>query len=249
MFCPKCGNKNTTKFCTSCGYGPLIDLPASNPTTNAQQNAVVIKRTHKFKSTIILFFIILLLIAVIILLLKKPFGNSLIKDETKLSVITLKEAVEPASELVTSKYIYKDLNTYEDSKKIKNFKLPFTTDKLYYTYTGTICVGIDINELDFKINKRKETITVKMPKTKIISHELNTDDFEAFNIKDSIFTKFDLGKYKEIEGECKKAQEEKLLDNKDFMDMVDKNTEDTLESFLKASAITKGYDIEFEYSE
>ena len=79
------------------------------------------------------------------------------KDSTKASVSIsyLKESIKSASDLITTRYFYKDANTYKNTKTFFDHEVPFTTDETVYTYEGTVSLGIDISQISFSVDNTK----------------------------------------------------------------------------------------------
>ena len=61
-----------------------------------------------------------------------------VSDEISINTKTLKDYVSKTEKLITCEYYYSEIGDYEKSKPFLNFKLPFTTDKTLYTYSGKI---------------------------------------------------------------------------------------------------------------
>ena len=73
-------------------------------------------------------------------------ADSIIEEDNYiLTISTVEKIIKPASDLITSKYIYKDADSYENYKNLFGKRVPFTTDKVVFTYKGTVSVGIDLS--------------------------------------------------------------------------------------------------------
>ena len=171
--------------------------------------------------------------------------------EIQITVTTLKEYIAPASELITYKYYYTDSGTYEKNKKFfdSNIKIPFTTDKSVYVYSGKISAGVDIDDINFNVNNPNKTIEVKMPKPKIIAHELDEKSFKTYDVKNSVFTSSSLDNFADFQGALKATQEDKINSNTEFWDSVKDNAENVIKSLLTVNDEVKEFKIEFTWSE
>ena len=105
-----------------------------------------------------------------------------VSDEITINTKTLKDYVSKTEKLITCEYYYSEIGDYEKSKPFLNFKLPFTTDKTLYTYSGKISAGINLKDLDFDVNASRKTITVKYPPVQILAHDMD-QGFEFYDIK------------------------------------------------------------------
>ena len=172
-----------------------------------------------------------------------------VNEEVKVDELTLSQLISPASELISYKYYYTSAGLYEDSKKFfkSDVKVPFTTDKSVYLVDGIISVGIDIDQIEFEIDEDKKIITVTVPYPKIMSHEVDSDSFQYYDIKNSVFNSSNLADFAELEAALKKEQEDKLLANTDFWDKAKDSVTLTLDGLLNASEKLDDYQIKYKW--
>ena len=174
-----------------------------------------------------------------------------INEEVTVDTSTIKEIVSPASELVTYKYYYTDAGTYEKDKKFgdTDIVIPFSTDKTVYTYSGTISAGIDTGEITYDIDNEKKKIIVHLPNPKILSHELDENSFQTYDVKKSIFTSSSLNDYAEFVGELKTKEEQNLNDKSEFWTSLRKNTEGIVSGLMTADERLNEYTITYDWAE
>lgn len=163
-----------------------------------------------------------------------------------LTISTVEKIIKPASDLITSKYIYKDADSYENYKNLFGKRLPFTTDKVVFTYKGTVSVGIDLSEVIYEIDDESQIIRIKLPEIRITSNEIDHSSFEYPFESDSIFNSTGMSDYTELLATLKREKEVEVINDKEFMETARHNTENVLEQFLTASDLTKNYTIIFE---
>ncbi|SFX12626.1 DUF4230 domain-containing protein [Ruminococcus sp. XPD3002] len=168
-----------------------------------------------------------------------------VTTEEALTSITLDEILEPASELVSLKYCYTDADIYEKNKEWKGMTVPFTTDKVVFTYSGTISAGIDISEVKYEIINDAKRIIVTLPEAKVLSHEMDEKGFKFYDVKKSVFTQTSLDDYTALMAELKEAKEKKLKEDGEFFKEVEENAQSVLENFLTVSEATKDYTVTF----
>ena len=160
------------------------------------------------------------------------------EDNYTLTISNVKKVLKPASDLITIKYCYTDADTYENTKELFGKKIPFTTDKVVFTYDGTVSVGVNLAEADYEIDNENKIID-------IIANEIDTSSFEFPFISDSIFNSTDMSDYVKLVDQLKKAKGEKVLNDKEFMDSAKENTQTVLKSFLTSADTTKEYKVNF----
>ena len=169
-----------------------------------------------------------------------------VSDEITINTKTLKDYVSKTEKLITCEYYYSEIGDYEKSKPFLNFKLPFTTDKTLYTYSGKISAGINLKDLDFDVNASRKTITVKYPPVQILAHDMD-QGFEFYDIKKAVFTRSDFNDFEEFRVTMKKQVEEKLMARDDFIKDAQDNAETIMEGLLTASGQIGDYTIKHQW--
>jgi len=175
--------------------------------------------------------------------ISKESKGKIIKNETILSVATVKEIVNDCNKLVTKKYEYADLGKHEESRRIFGKKVPLTTDITYFQYDAVVHVGVDLSELSPIVKAEEKEIVIEIPKAEIISHEIISDSFKYSNVKDSIFTECSP---KEFTGEIdkmKKKKEAKLIEEKTVFLEAENDAKRYLTDLLSASGKIDGYKV------
>lgn len=173
-------------------------------------------------------------------------GDTVVEDKYTLTISTLEEVVQPASDLITSRYNYKDADTYENYKQLFGKKVPLTTDKVVFIYKGIVSVGIDLAEVQYNIDNENGIINIKLPDVGIITNEIDNSSFEFPFESDSVFNNTGMSDYTELLATLKEQKAEEVTNNTEFMDEARQNTENVLESFLTVSDATKDYKVIFE---
>ena len=169
-----------------------------------------------------------------------------VSDEITINTKTLKDYVSKTEKLITCEYYYSEIGDYEKSKPFLNFKLPFTTDKTLYTYSGKISAGINLKNLDFDVNDSRKTITVKYPPVQILAHDMD-QGFEFYDIKKAVFNRSDFNDFEEFRVTMKKQVEEKLMARDDFIKDAQDNAETIMEGLLTASGQIGDYTIKHQW--
>ena len=172
---------------------------------------------------------------------ENPFSP--VTEEATVDSITLEEIITPASDLVTMKYTYTDVSVYENSKKAFGVKIPLTTDKVIFSYSGIVSGGIDLSQIQYNIDNEAKTIELTLPEPKFMSHEMDESSFKFYDAKNSIFTQTKLEDYTTLMGKLKKEKEAQLRSEKEFLPSVTENARKVLDELLSIADATKDYQI------
>ncbi|MDE7262325.1 MAG: DUF4230 domain-containing protein [Oscillospiraceae bacterium] len=119
--------------------------------------------------------------------------DELLNVEEPAPVITtaqIKEQLSSVRELVTQKYIYTNAERGEYSKTwLWGWDMPFGDKSILVKYDGTIKAGIDLNAVDIDVNEDSRTITVTLPASEIMDHNVPQDTIQTYEARDGLFNK------------------------------------------------------------
>lgn len=141
----------------------------------------------------------------------KVLSGGIGEKKIQISQTVLQERMEAMGELATMRYYYTDMGKYDSSRKIGDLKIPFTTTSFIITYDGIIKVGMNLEEA--KIQVGEKNIVVKIPPSKILSHEIIEDSTVVYDEKYSIFNGLNVSDVTEFQAEQKNIMEKKVLDS------------------------------------
>ncbi|MBZ9685130.1 DUF4230 domain-containing protein [Clostridium estertheticum] len=141
----------------------------------------------KYKNKLI--FLIILFCTTIWAIMIYSIINNFNNDKV-ISTTVISERLSKISELSTIKYNYSNIISLTDSKKFKDFYIPFTEKSFLIKYSGYIKAGVDLKDLDIVINQKSVTITLK--KSKVLDHVINNEDFFVYDEKSSMFNKLSI---------------------------------------------------------
>ncbi|MDD6691646.1 MAG: DUF4230 domain-containing protein [Lachnospiraceae bacterium] len=162
-----------------------------------------------------------------------------------VTISYLQELTKTASDLVTTKYYYKDANTYSSSKQIFNHKVPLTTDEFVYTYEGKISLGIDVSEIKFNVDNANKKIEIDMPDIKIIANEIDEKSFDIIDSKNSIFNETDLSDTTSLLATLKEQKADKVMNDQELLDDANNRSEEVIRDLIEHSDLAAGYQITF----
>ena len=177
--------------------------------------------------------------------LVKPSDDVTISQKDLLRVIT------PASELVSYSYSYAGFDVYEKAKHVSwlnNVKVPFTTDKQVFAYSGKISAGIrDLKDIEFEVDNDNKTILVKMPEPEVLYNEITK--FESYDIQNSIFTEANLGDSQEYIEALKDHEKDLLMNQDDFWSSLENNTQSIIGGLISSVNNIDEYAVEYSWPE
>lgn len=170
----------------------------------------------------------------------------IVNEKEAITQSVLYQQLNRIDELATVKYLYTDMGKYESKKTIGSMNIPFTTSSFIITYDGIIKAGIDLQKIQLEV--KDKTIYIKLPNSKILSHEVKEDSIVVYDEKNSIFNGLSVEDVMSFQSEQKVKMEERAIQNGIFEDAM-KNAKDILRSlyepFVKNATYEEGYRIEF----
>lgn len=165
------------------------------------------------------------------------------KVSKTISTEEIESTIKEIGELATVEYIYTDASKFEDSNKIKDFNVPFTKKSFIVKWSGTIKAGIKLEDIKTEIDESEKTITVYIPKSKILSHTHDPNGFEILDESNNIFNPIEVDDVNTFTVDNDKFTEQKAID-KGLLEKADANAKATIESVLKSNAvISENYDV------
>lgn len=178
-------------------------------------------------------------------LINDPKDRSDQDDNVTLTAETLYEIIRPNAKLVSADYTYSNIATVSDFRDIKGIIIPLTTDKIVFTYTGTIYAGIDLKQVHFEVNNDSKTIYITLPAPQKIAHDIDTSSYQFETVSDSIFTSIDPMEFTREANAKKKEQEIKAKEEGTLNANANENAQAVLRDLLNQASVTNGYQYSF----
>lgn len=191
------------------------------------------KNKSKFKQGLISALIVAGLILAAFFTAKSIFD---VEEETIITSETVESALKEAKELTTLKYHYKNIASFENSQEFQGMKIPFTTKRFLYTYEGEIHAGVDLDEAKVKVDEEGKIINIKLPKTKILSHDIDEDSVMFYDEKNSIFNPLELEDYSNFRKE-EEAKVEKEAIDKGLLKEAEIQTQKAIKELLNINPV------------
>lgn len=110
------------------------------------------------------------------------------QEEERITSQGVVDKIKDVSELNTVEMYFSEIIDYENARKIKNLKIPFTEKSFIIQVKARVKAGVDLSTLtesDVIIRDEENTLTVRLPGPKITSKEILTS--KAYSEKDGLF--------------------------------------------------------------
>ena len=125
----------------------------------------------------------------------------------------LGQQLRSAQELVSVEYHYTNMGKFENQVDFYGWKVPFTGKSFLVSYDGRIKAGVDLADVQVNVSEAAHTITVTLPESEVLSHEIPEDSIEVFDETHNIFNPITISDYTGFAQDQKVAVEQKAIDN------------------------------------
>ena len=168
-------------------------------------------------------------------------NEGIIQDDLALIGETIESGLRQIGELNTAEYYFTRTETVEDSKKLDltsigiNFiaDIPLTSNSFTYSYDGNIKAGIDFAEIEVSVDKENKVITVLIPKSRILSSEVNPESYKFYEIKNNILNPISPEDYAVSFADLIHKEEERAVEE-GLLEKADANAEKILKNFISS---------------
>lgn len=156
----------------------------------------------------------------------------------------ISQELNSLKELVTKEYIYTNADKYENQNQVTirnwDINIPLTGKSFLLAYDGRIKAGVDLSRAEILVDEEKKTVTVTLPASEILSHEIFEDQIRVFDEKDSIFNKITIDNYNEFVSEQKAVMEQRAVDM-GLLTAADQEARGSVNAFLNMLPGMDGY--------
>ena len=180
----------------------------------------------------------------------EPDKDGIIQEELALMGETLQSGIREIGELNTAEYFFTRSETVEDYKTFDfsslgidwQGKIPLTTNTFTYSYDGEIKAGIDFSDIEVKIDKENLTLTIVLPKAKILSSAVDPDSYKFYEIKNNILNPISPEAYAVSFADLIHAEEDRAVE-KGLLDRAQKNAETVVKNFVRSTMTSSDYKV------
>ncbi|MBO4902343.1 MAG: DUF4230 domain-containing protein [Lachnospiraceae bacterium] len=171
--------------------------------------------------------------------------NTFTQTEKVITGDIIKAGLADIGELATEEYYYTGVESFDSSKSYKGFNIPLTTTRFIYSYDGVIKAGIDFTAIEVEKDDLKKLIVVKLPKSKILSSEIDENSFKLYDEKQSIFNPLSVSDVNDTIKDLK-AKAEADAEKKGVLERADKNAVKMIKQLLVSTYDLSDYTIKVE---
>ena len=150
--------------------------------------------------------------------------------EPQITGDLLASQLRSVQELVTVSYYYTNMGRFENQVDFYGWKVPFTTKSFIVSYDGVIKAGVDLEQLQVSIGDGEVTVT--LPESRIISHEIPEDSLEVFDESDNLFNHITIEDYTAFTQDQKSAMEQRAVDG-GLLDRANQEARTAVDSLLR----------------
>lgn len=160
-----------------------------------------------------------------------------------ISPLDLEGKIADIGELATAEYVY-TLTEIADKEEVKvlNIKIPFTSSKIIFGYSGVIKAGLNYSDIKIELDEDNKEIIITLPETKILSNELDNDSLVIFDSKDNIFNHFTFEDVNTSQAKLKEDAQNVAIE-KGLLDTAKENSKTLIENTIFALVDIKEYKI------
>lgn len=150
--------------------------------------------------------------------------------EPQITGDLLASRLRSVQELVTVSYYYTNMGRFENQVDFYGWKVPFTTKSFIVSYDGVIKAGVDLEQLQVSIGGGEVTVT--LPESRIISHEIPEDSLAVFDESDNLFNHITIEDYTAFTRDQKSAMEQRAVDG-GLLDRANQEARTAVDSLLR----------------
>lgn len=150
-------------------------------------------------------------------------------NPTTITNDLLSQQILDINELATVEYNYTNMGKFENTATFYGYEIPFTTKSFIVSYDGIIKAGIDMSNIEVKVNNKK--IIIKLPSATILSHEIDQDSIQIFDETKNIFNQISISDYNNFSSDQKKKMEENVIE-KGLLDEAQQKAESVIRTLL-----------------
>lgn len=162
--------------------------------------------------------------AVLILLLAFWLGTLWSGREQQPTITSdlLGQQLRSVQELVSVEYHYTNMGKFENQLDFYGWKVPFTTKSFLVSYDGVIKAGVDLSGAEVDVDEVRKAVTITLPESKILSHEIPEDSLQVFDETRNIFNPITIEDYTGFTRDQKAEVEQKAIDEGLLTDAAEK---------------------------
>ena len=176
---------------------------------------------------------------------KKHDGPSFVTINTTISANVIQDGLKDMGELATEEYYFKEVVSYSSIKQFLGLNLGLTESSYLAGYEGVIKAGIDFTEIKVGKDDDNKIITVTLPRTRILSSEINPDSFELYSEKEGWGNPISVTDYNNSLAELVKKAETSATE-RGVLEKAGENAQLIIRNFIMTLLGDPSYSVQFE---
>ena len=131
----------------------------------------------------------------------------------EVSIDLIKSEIKNIGVLASIEYFYTNAGKFEDLNKLFGVNVPFTTKSFIAKWDGEIKAGIKLDKIIVEVKDANKEIIIHMPKSEIISHEIDNESTETLDEKDGLFNPVKVDDVRNFDKISKEEMEARAIEN------------------------------------
>ena len=162
--------------------------------------------------------------------------------------VVIEEKIVEISELASLECDYTDAGKYKgDAKKVLGFNLPFTSKEMMITYSGIVKMGPKLKDnMEVNLDQNAEKVTVVIPHSEILSHEVDEDSVKITYVKNGVFNSVTPQNVNDLRKEMKNKYTKHIEKDTDYLEQADEKAVDQITAFLNSAYPDLDVEVEFQ---
>lgn len=162
---------------------------------------------------------------------------------------TLDFGLRDIGEFATQMGYYTNVNTItKPDRTIIGVPIPGTSSRAIMTYQGTIRAGLDFAEIRLSVDPLQKKIRLDMPRTRILSNEVDLSSCRIYDEQNSIFNKISVSNVNASLAEMKARAEEQAIEN-NILEAARVNAETLIRGLFSSAGGAEDYELIFSWEE
>ena len=156
----------------------------------------------------------------------------LTKQET-YTAVSIEENIKEISELSVLGLDYTEQENWDgEAKTFLGKNIPFTSKSMLLLYSGVVKAGPNLDKM--QVASEGNFISVTLPHSDILSHEIDEDSIQVLSIKNGLFNRVTPENMNEIRKTAKEGKEKQIRES-DFLSQADKRAVEQIRQFLQTA--------------
>ena len=171
--------------------------------------------------------------------------ETIVEVQHKVTAEELRAGLNEMGRLVTAEYYFTAVaSASTEAAPILGIRLGFTESSFLASYDGVITAGIDFSAIRVEKDEERGRVTVTMPRSVILSVDIDPESFVLYSETKSIFTDISAEDFNNSLVELEATEREKAME-RGILTTADENARKLVRSFIQSLLDPAEYTVEF----